>query len=320
MTGDKPDMEKVRQYRFEPYGPFEMPLEDGPNIAAQRLRDFWTDIELKHPGLPEALGCYVFGIRKGTLMLPWYVGKTEQKSFRFESVQPHKLQHYHDALMQQPGGTALLFLIPRLTDGGKFRKVWTSGSSSVARLEQMLIETAISRNPRLVNQRMIKHLTLTVVPGYRNEPVGSRTPEAEDLAALLGTPQRAGAKKRARRENHLNHPMPAKRERLTLRRGFDNDEYERLKLGLIPETMDDKWFIYFDEHSMELRFHRSWTGYCIYIVTVAENGHGCEIKQAWVNADREQYPSEDRIHDVNVAHWIIDALLLGNARDFPNAG
>ena len=177
---------KVRKYHFEPYGPFEIPMEDGSDIARTQLNDFWTAIGSKYPGLPDALGCYIFGVKLKSTVLPWYVGKTEQKSFKFEAVQAHKLLIYHDSLKKQPGGVALLYLIPRMTDGGRFRKVWSSGSSSVARLEQMLIESALARNPDLQNRRMIKHLTLTVVPGYRNEPDGPRTPAAEDLAELLG--------------------------------------------------------------------------------------------------------------------------------------
>jgi hypothetical protein len=76
-----------------------------------------------------------------------------------------------------------------MTDGGKFRKVWKAGSSSVDRLEGMLIETALMRNPKLSNRKDMKHLTQTIVPGYKNEPKGSRTPEAENLALLLGTPK-----------------------------------------------------------------------------------------------------------------------------------
>ena len=40
---------------------------------------------------------------------------------------------------------------------------------------------------------------------------------------------------------------------------FDADQLVHLKAGLIPQAMEDKWFIYFEE----LFFHRSWTGHTI---------------------------------------------------------
>jgi hypothetical protein len=179
--------EPTKRYRFAPYGPFELPLEGDSTIARKRLGAFWKEIEARHPGLNGAIGCYVFGIRVRAKTLPWYVGKTEKKSFKLEAVQPHKLLYYQEALKAQPGGTALLYLLPRLTDAGNFRTAWKGGSSSVDRLERMLIATALERNPQLLNEKSKRHLTQTIVPGYMNEPRGRRSPEAEHLAVLLGT-------------------------------------------------------------------------------------------------------------------------------------
>jgi hypothetical protein len=39
---------------------------------------------------------------------------------------------------------------------------------------------------------------------------------------------------------------------------FDAEQFARLKEGLIPQTMEDKWFVYYEEP--QLFFHRSWTG------------------------------------------------------------
>jgi hypothetical protein len=45
---------------------------------------------------------------------------------------------------------------------------------------------------------------------------------------------------------------------------FSPTELSRLRKGLIPKSMDDKWFIYFE--SPYLYLHRSWTGKLIYRV------------------------------------------------------
>ena len=36
---------------------------------------------------------------------------------------------------------------------------------------------------------------------------------------------------------------------------------DQIRAGHIPEMMEDKWFIYWQDD--RLFFHRSWTGYCI---------------------------------------------------------
>lgn len=40
---------------------------------------------------------------------------------------------------------------------------------------------------------------------------------------------------------------------------FTEEEYSIVSFGLIPQVMEDKWFIYLDEN-MVLHLHRSWTG------------------------------------------------------------
>jgi hypothetical protein len=52
-------------------------------------------------------------------------------------------------------------------------------------------------------------------------------------------------------------PLPANRARLKLDRSFDAVEWDALQQGVIPEEMEDKWFIY--EEGGWLNFHRSWT-------------------------------------------------------------
>lgn len=39
---------------------------------------------------------------------------------------------------------------------------------------------------------------------------------------------------------------------------FDDADADRLQLGLIPQEMEDKWFVYFENGWLYL--HRSWTG------------------------------------------------------------
>jgi hypothetical protein len=42
-------------------------------------------------------------------------------------------------------------------------------------------------------------------------------------------------------------PLPAARKAILLDRSYSPGEFERIKEGLIPESMDDKWFVFFEE-------------------------------------------------------------------------
>ena len=53
---------------------------------------------------------------------------------------------------------------------------------------------------------------------------------------------------------------------------FDPEQVSRLREGLIPRTVEDKWFIFHEES--QLFFHRSWTGQPVYRFTFTTLGDG----------------------------------------------
>lgn len=59
-------------------------------------------------------------------------------------------------------------------------------------------------------------------------------------------------------------PMPNETGSLHFPRIFSSGEFERVKMGLIPREMEDKWFIYYDNHTLNI--HRSWAGFHIYFL------------------------------------------------------
>ena len=58
--------------------------------------------------------------------------------------------------------------------------------------------------------------------------------------------------------------MPRKTAKFMLDNDLSDTELEELKTGHIPQEMEDKWFSYYDEG--KLYIHRSWSGFCIFIV------------------------------------------------------
>jgi ADP-ribose pyrophosphatase YjhB (NUDIX family) len=88
-----------------------------------------------------------------------------------------------------------------------------------------------------------------------------------------------------------NHPMPDRRDPLSLRLELSWEEMGRVAAGHLPQEMEDKWFVLF-EHPW-LSFNRSWTGFCIYCVRWAEFAGRWSISEAWVNRDPQQYTGTD---------------------------
>ena len=112
------------------------------------------------------------------------------------------------------------------------------------------------------------------------------------------------------------HPLPSKKITIRLDRTFSPQEMKRLSEGLVPRQMEDKWFIYWKDDT--LYFHRSWTGYCVYIVRfVAESG-SFRMIEADVNRDPKQYKQTSDERDVAMISYLIDVLLLHKKAVFPS--
>jgi len=110
-------------------------------------------------------------------------------------------------------------------------------------------------------------------------------------------------------------PLPAQRERLSFQHDYSEEGYKKISLGLIPEVMEDKWFVFMEDNI--LYFHRSWTGVCIYEIHFEKLGDKYSIKEAWVNRDDQQYKQTDLDYDRELLKFLIDNLLLEKNTPFP---
>lgn len=81
--------------------------------------------------------------------------------------------------------------------------------------------------------------------------------------------------------------MPAQTASLMLDLAFNDAEFQKIAMGCIPEVMEDKWFIFFEDPWLHL--HRSWTGYCIYRVRFAQEDGKHRPIDVVVNRDPAQY-------------------------------
>lgn len=119
----------------------------------------------------------------------------------------------------------------------------------------------------------------------------------------------------ANRDSRRTVPMPESRKGIRFQRQFTQEEFDLMSLGLIPQEMEDKWFIFAEDG--QLFFHRSWTGHCIYQLRLEKRAHGYSAAEAWVNRDENQYQSTDDEGDIATLSFLIDNLLLGKCTPFP---
>ena len=110
-------------------------------------------------------------------------------------------------------------------------------------------------------------------------------------------------------------PLPQQRTQLSLERAFTENEYELIRHGVIPEAMEDKWFIFLEDDV--LYFHRSWTGFCLYQVRIKKDGGQYRVVEALVNRDSNQYSATDDHYDANLLNFLIDNFLLQGSSTFP---
>ncbi len=102
--------------------------------------------------------------------------------------------------------------------------------------------------------------------------------------------------------------MPRKRTCVPLRRSLTKVEFTKIKNGFVPQSMDDRWFIFFEKGW--LYFHRSWTGRCIFQIRFQAHKPGYQVAEAWVSRNTRQYSGANLGHEAALISNLIDHQLL----------
>jgi ADP-ribosyl-[dinitrogen reductase] hydrolase len=105
-----------------------------------------------------------------------------------------------------------------------------------------------------------------------------------------------------------NYPIDTPKK-LEIDLSFNEDEFYIIQRGLIPEEMEDKWFIFYEDGW--LYFHRSWTGFGIYKAQIIKEGYDYYIKEFWVERNQEKFGEIYDENDVNNITFLIFNGLLG---------
>lgn len=173
---------------FFPHTAIEIPRQGNGHVAADKesMSFFWMSVDAQlQDGLSGAIGCYIFSVRAGRGMLPWYVGLAEKQSFRKECFTSHKLVHYNNVLANQKG-TPMMTFVSKYTPGDKLLNPTGNEHRDIRFLERMLISNCLQRNPCVSNARDTKLLREMVVPGLLNTPKGMSYSSVSDFRTLIG--------------------------------------------------------------------------------------------------------------------------------------
>jgi len=119
----------------------------------------------------------------------------------------------------------------------------------------------------------------------------------------------------AKREDWKTLPLPEARAKLVWSRRFTADEWAQIIRGTIPGEMEEKWFIFFENETLNI--HRSWTGRCIYQAICKQSGDEWFGAEAWANRNPEEYPETHDGFDAVFLDWVIDTQLLGRESKLP---
>lgn len=111
----------------------------------------------------------------------------------------------------------------------------------------------------------------------------------------------------ATKDTWINLPIDNPKQ-LEIYLEFTESQFNKIKNGLIPEEMEDKWFIYYEEGF--LHFHRSWTGHGLFKAKITKEPTGYIIRDFWVERNIEKYSNLDDDGDRTTLKLLISNGLL----------
>ena len=102
-------------------------------------------------------------------------------------------------------------------------------------------------------------------------------------------------------------PLGSSRIELAFRRTFTLPEAERLRAGLWPQVMEDKWVVWLGDSSLDL--WRSWTGSCIFSLAAQASASGLIVGPLLVSTDMTQYCRQNDAEDIRIVESLIGRTL-----------
>ena len=225
----------------------------------------------------------------------------------------YKMHTYRDAI---PNARSVWILYPGTQFASFDAQLRSASPESPVELEHPIEGVgAVPLRPETGGDTVLGHLVTALLSPLRSQP-GSTVPGRSSRDAPRMMAQGRGLMPPANRADWNTRPLPSSNASIPLGLRFSASEMDRIRHGLVPEQMEDKWFIFFEDDS--LYFHRSWTGFCLFKVRFEVAGGGFLAVDALVNRDPEQYSSTDDDHDRKLVQHLINVLLLKRSSTYPS--
>ncbi len=157
-------------------GPIKIKYKNGSRgvfLDETNITEFWENTEAEK--IRKSKGCYIFGIRAGRGITPYYVGKTS-RDFEKECFADHKRIKYHEALSKGKG-SPVMFFVAHPKQRGK-----TNGRQ-ISEIEEFLIKLQSARNEDHLNKNGSKREDWKIlgITGGRKPSASAKT-----LKKMLG--------------------------------------------------------------------------------------------------------------------------------------
>lgn len=121
----------------------------------------------------------------------------------------------------------------------------------------------------------------------------------------------------ATRRHWKNYPLTAQHKQINLKIDFPADDMTRIKRGVLPREMEDKWFMFFEDD--KLYCHRSWTGLCVYVAHFNPQEGGAALSMLELDDTNDLVRGDDAAM-VHQFLWLIAVLMFDSRASYPASG
>lgn len=167
----------VKLKSFSVYGPHKISPEIF-KVCKSITKRSEAEFLKEHTELLKRIGCYVFAIRAGKGIRPWYVGKAT-KTFAQEIFTSKNCRTYNEVLADQGKGSPVMFFIARDEHKGATPRI------AIDQIESYLILAAGQANPKLKNMQKRKKIEPWRIPGVVNSGKGNISESAKKFKVCL---------------------------------------------------------------------------------------------------------------------------------------
>jgi len=109
-------------------------------------------------------------------------------------------------------------------------------------------------------------------------------------------------------------PIPVEKVDLGYQKVFLAADAKKIMSGYNPESMYDKWFIYYEDSWVY--FVRSWTGYHIFEFKLAVSPNGsANVIASWANRNIDEYQSKSKENDIQTINDLINGIFDVRSND-----